>query len=186
MEGRGLGAEGPRSSRLRMAREAELVDAGPEELVRVVRAVRLMAGEAVAARAGDVVEHERSAHLGVAIEAGELSLRGHLDRRVLPGVRRMAVEAGHPAAIDAMGVGLVLERLGLRRVACGAELARRLRDQARALGRGVVDRVAGEAVHSRGVRVDAVAERVLHSPREGIRAALRERLHRLVAGQTVL
>src|SRR5262245_14077366 len=65
MEGGRLGAKGPRPARLRVAGKAELVDARPEEHLRVVRAVGLVAGETGAARAGDVVEDERPAHLGV-------------------------------------------------------------------------------------------------------------------------
>ena len=48
-------------------------------MLRVVGAVRLVAGEAVAGRSRDVVEDEGPALLGVAVQAGQLALARQLD-----------------------------------------------------------------------------------------------------------
>src|SRR5262249_34101919 len=58
VERRRLRTESVGGARLRMAREAELIDSRPGEHLRIVRAVRLMAGQAVSGRAGHVIENE--------------------------------------------------------------------------------------------------------------------------------
>ena len=101
-------------------------------------------------------------------EAGELALDRHLHGLAAAGVRRVAVEAGHAAAVEPVGVGLVLEGRASGR--CGR--SRRARPAPSpggclALRNGLVDRVAGQAVDGGGVRVDAGREGVVSALRAG-------------------
>src|SRR5215472_7672674 len=100
----------------RMAGETELIDARPGEHLGIRRAVRLMTGETVSGGAGDMIENEGAAFLGVTVQARQLAdpRQGHgLSFAV---VWVVAVETGHSAAIQAMRVRLVLERCGLIKV----------------------------------------------------------------------
>ncbi len=147
-----------RSAGLRVAGEAELVDARPDQLLRVGRAVRLVAGEAVAGRAGDVVEHERPALLRVAGEAGELAVHRELDRLPLAIVGIVAVDAGHAALVQPVRVRLVAEGGGDAGVAGLAERSGFLRQEVLGARAGRMDRVAGEAVDRGRVRVEPEGE----------------------------
>src|SRR5262249_30878898 len=71
----------------------------------------------------------------------------------------VAVEAGHSSAVQAMGVGLVLEGRRLVDVTRCAELSGHFGDQMLVLGKRMVNGVAAQTVHRRRIPVEAERER---------------------------
>ena len=129
--------------------------------LRVVRAVRLVAGQAAARHAADrradVLVDERTPLLVVAGQARQLALPRQLERALaLAPVGLVAGGAGEAAAVEVVGVRLAPQRGGLPRVAGGAKLRLALGEELRLLRLGRVDGVAGEAVHDFRGAVDPV------------------------------
>ena len=146
-----------------MALEADLPHRRADELFRIRRSVRLMAGRAFADLFSTMREDERSALLGMTRHAGrfagarraQMAEERQRERALrAPAVRIVAGRAGHPAAIEPVRVRLVAERCRLR-VARAAQRELRLRDEMRGPWIGFVDRVAGQAIHLVRVRMHA-------------------------------
>src|SRR5262249_34442105 len=135
VERRRLGPERVGRAGARVAGKTELIDPRPGEHLRIVRSVRLMAGEAVPGRARPVIEDGGASLLGVTDQAWQLADARQCDRLPLAIMGVVAVEAGHSSAVEAMGIRLVLERRRLVEMTRRAQLAGSLGDQVLVLGK---------------------------------------------------
>ena len=159
VEGRRLRPQRRRRKR-RVALQAELEDVG---------AGRAASDSTSRAADGRSCSHRRARRGGARIRTGRAfrrGSRGTASRRPesssgcpCPAVRADRGTTCSPAAApEAVRERLVLERGRLHRMTGLAERDRRFREQVRALRSGAVDRVAGGAPNSLGVRVYAAAE----------------------------
>src|SRR4051794_25353043 len=115
-----------------MTLDAELADVRADQPVAIGRAVRFVAGHAVADSDGAVLEDERAALLRVAGDARQFAgIRPAQHLASGASVRLVAGAALHAAGAEAMRVRLVAERGDLRHVAGVAERELRLRQQVR-------------------------------------------------------